>query len=230
MNPKITVFMPVYNTEKYLRESIDSILKQTYKNFEFLIIDDGSTDSCVDIIKSYKDNRIVFFRNEENKGLSYTRNRGIYLATGEFIAFMDSDDICKIDRLAVQVKFLEENPEYQIVASNADKLINKKLYVNKNINKKVVNGNIKLMFCCGILNGSVMIKKDFIIKNQIKYKEECFVAEDCQFFIDCTEKGGKIAILPQSLVIYRIGHNSITRKTVEFQSDDRKKLIDKIDI
>ena len=167
MNQKITVFMPVYNTEKYLRESIDSILKQTYKNFEFIIIDDGSTDSCGDIIKSYKDKRIVFFRNEENRGLSYTRNKGICLATGKFIAFMDSDDICKIDRLAVQVKFLEENPEYQIVASNADKLINEKLYVNKNINKKVVNGNIKLMFCCGILNGSVMMRRDFIIKRRM---------------------------------------------------------------
>ncbi len=91
--PKITVLMPVYNGEKYLRESVDSILNQTFTDFELLIINDGSTDSSMEILNSYSDSRIRIVTNEVNLRLIKTLNKGIDLATGEYIARMDCDDI-----------------------------------------------------------------------------------------------------------------------------------------
>ena len=100
MNQKslISVLMPVYNVEKYLQEAIESILNQTYSNFEFLIINDGSSDKSGEIINSYNDSRIVYLQNNKNKGLVYTLNYGISLAKGEYIARMDGDDISLPDR------------------------------------------------------------------------------------------------------------------------------------
>src|SRR5215472_9201923 len=99
--------MPVYNGEKHLREAIDSILSQTFRDFEFLIINDGSTDGSVEIIASYRDPRILLVHNEKNLGLIATLNRGMDLARGEYITRMDCDDISLPRRLEKQVAFME---------------------------------------------------------------------------------------------------------------------------
>ena len=102
--------MSVYNGEKYLAEAIKSILNQTYKNFEFIIVNDGSKDNSVEIIKNYmkKDNRIVLI-DRENKGLPYSLNEGISIAKGQYIARMDADDISLSNRFEKQIKYMEEN-------------------------------------------------------------------------------------------------------------------------
>src|SRR5688572_2119038 len=107
--PKVSVILPVYNGEKYLREAIESILCQTYEDFEFIIINDGSTDKSEEIILSYKDGRIVYSKNEFNKGLIYSLNKSIELASGELIARMDADDIAFPDRLQKQVDYFEKS-------------------------------------------------------------------------------------------------------------------------
>ena len=113
--PKVSVLMPVFNTkEEYLRESIHSILNQTFNDFEFIIINDGSVNNAEDVILSYCDNRIKYFE-QDNHGLVYTLNRGISLCNGEYIARMDSDDISLPERFARQVEILERNPEIGIV-------------------------------------------------------------------------------------------------------------------
>lgn len=109
--PKVTAFMPVFNGEKYLREAIDSILGQTFKDFEFLIINDGSTDDSEQIIESYPDSRINLIHNERNMGLVKTLNMGLKHARGEYLARMDGDDISLPQRFEKQVAFLEANPE-----------------------------------------------------------------------------------------------------------------------
>lgn len=109
--PLITVLMPVYNSEKYLHEAIESVLTQGFRDFEFIIIDDGSTDASVDIIQLFNDPRIRFYKNAHNEGISATLNRGIELAGCEWIARMDSDDICYSDRLAKQYKFILDHPD-----------------------------------------------------------------------------------------------------------------------
>ena len=116
--PKISVIMPVYNGEKYLREAIDSILTQTYADFEFLIIDDGSTDASPQIVRSYNDLRIRFYQNERNMGVAATLNRGLDLASGEYIARMDADDISLPQRFVRQIAYFDRHPEYGICGSN----------------------------------------------------------------------------------------------------------------
>src|SRR2546423_6687976 len=107
MRPRVSVLMPVYDVAKYLREAIDSILGQTFTDFEFIIIDDASTDRSAEIINSYNDPRIRFIQNEKNVGLIATLNRGLDLAYGEYLARMDQDDVSLPERLAKQVAFME---------------------------------------------------------------------------------------------------------------------------
>ncbi len=121
-NPKICVVMPVYNGGKYLREAIDSILAQSYDNFEFIIIDDGSTDNTWMILNDYDDVRIQLVRNEENIGMAGSLNKGLALARGEFIARMDADDVSLPERLEKQVRFLNSNPHIGAVGSFAYKI------------------------------------------------------------------------------------------------------------
>lgn len=119
-NPKISVLMPVYNAEKFLREAIDSILNQTFKDFEFLIINDGSTDSSKKIILSYKDPRIKYFENKKNIGVAKTLNKGLRLVKGKYIARMDADDISHSNRLHLQVNLLDQYPNCSLIASKVD--------------------------------------------------------------------------------------------------------------
>jgi len=109
MNPEVTVLMSVYNGSKYLAEAIESILHQSYTDFEFLIINDGSTDLSEKIIKSYNDRRINYIKNNENIGLTRSLNKGLCLARGKYIARMDADDISMPDRFKEQVDFMEKN-------------------------------------------------------------------------------------------------------------------------
>ena len=115
---KVSVVMSVYNAEKYLHEAIESMLKQTLTNFEFIIVNDGSTDDSLKIIDSFKDERIVLI-NQKNTGLEEALNNGIYIAKGDFIARMDADDISLPHRLQKQYDFLMQNPEYIAVGSTA---------------------------------------------------------------------------------------------------------------
>lgn len=121
IDKKVTVLMSEYNTkENELRSSIESILNQTYKNFELLIIDDCSDKKSSDIIESYKDSRIKLIHNEKNLGLAESLNKGISLVDTEYIIRMDTDDIAKEDRIEKQMKFAYEHPEYSIIAGNAN--------------------------------------------------------------------------------------------------------------
>jgi len=113
-NQIVSVIMPTYNRENYLRYAIDSVLNQTYKNLELHIIDDGSTDGTRDLVNSYDDNRIKYY-HQGNRGQSVARNVGIKNASGKFICFLDSDNLWKLDKLERQIKLMDENRDYQII-------------------------------------------------------------------------------------------------------------------
>ena len=123
--PKINVIMSVYNGEKYLKQAIESILKQTYTNFRFIIVDDGSNDSSFDIIKSFTDERIVIIRNDRTQGLTRSLNKALRTANGEYIARQDADDISLSNRLKSQIDFLEKHPEVELLGTGVY-LINEK--------------------------------------------------------------------------------------------------------
>jgi glycosyltransferase involved in cell wall biosynthesis len=108
--PLISIIMPVFNGAKFLKDAIDSILNQTYTNFEFIIVDDKSTDSSLKIIKSFSDNRIKILQNKINSGVAFSLNKALKVAKGKYIARMDADDISYLNRIEKQVKFLDKNP------------------------------------------------------------------------------------------------------------------------
>ncbi len=220
--PKVSVLMPVYNTkETHLKESIESILSQTYDDFEFLILNDASTDSNVEkIVKSYKDNRIKYYKNDNNLGISGTRNKLLNLSSGEFLSVMDHDDISFPERLKKQVEFLEKNPDIGVVGAFAE------TFPKKGINKKpIINDDIEenLMFSCAILHPASMIRKKVLIDNNIKYEKEFSPAEDYALWCRLIGKT-RFANLPEILLKYRI-HDSNTSKT---QKDKMFKCSQKI--
>src|SRR4051812_9656174 len=114
-SPKVTALIPVYDREPYVGEAIESILAQTFTDFELLVIDDGSTDRSRDIVRSYRDSRVRLGCNANNEGIPKTRNKGLRLARGEYLAFLDSDDWACAERFARQVTFLDTHPDYAAV-------------------------------------------------------------------------------------------------------------------
>ena len=124
-NPKVSLVMSVYNGQRYLREAVESILNQSFRDFEFIIVDDGSTDGTWRIVNSYDDARLVLVRNERNIGLTRSLNKGLKLARGEYIARMDADDISHPERLENQVAFLEQNGDVGLVGVWYEKIDNK---------------------------------------------------------------------------------------------------------
>ena len=113
-DPKISVLMPVYNDEKYILEAIESILNQTYINFEFIIINDGSSDNSLKIIQSFNDNRIKIINNDKNRGIAYSLNKGLDIAKCKYIARIDANDVAHPTRLAVQKEYLDQKNEVDL--------------------------------------------------------------------------------------------------------------------
>ena len=109
MGDLVSIITPMYNAQKYIAQTMDSVLAQTYSNWEMIIMDDCSTDSCPEIVKEYcrKDSRIKYFKNKENQGVSGTRNAAMQKATGRYLAFLDSDDLWRSDKLEKQLQLME---------------------------------------------------------------------------------------------------------------------------
>lgn len=205
--PKVSVVMPVYNTEEvYLREAIESILNQTFTDFEFLIIDDGSTNDVKVVISSYKDERIKYINNEHNIGLIKTLNKGFDLASGEYIARMDSDDISLPTRFEKQVKFLDENPNvgvlgtwFQYFPSNR---IVETFADSKDIKEcMLINSN-------NIGHPTVMIRNSVIKEFDAKYDESALYVEDYSLWLSLIDKVD-FANIPEVLLNYRVHKNSV---------------------
>jgi len=179
--PVISVIMSVLNGEKYLREAIESVLKQTYRNFEFIIINDGSTDNTENIVKSYKDSRIAYIKNPSNLGLSKSYNVGIKVALGQFIARMDADDICVSNRFARQLSFLENHRDIDIVGSSVV-LIDSAGKMLKTIRLPLTHTEMKWksLFSSPIFHPTVFAKTE-ILKNN-PYDESLPNSEDYELW------------------------------------------------
>lgn len=206
METKISVVMPVYNGSKYLREAIESILAQTYNNFELIIIDDGSMDNSKEIINEYaqKDNRINLI-SRANKGHVETLNEGIVMAHGEYIAIMDQDDISLSNRFEKQVEFLDNNQEYVAVGTLSE-LIGPEGDRISCLFQITGHENIDAehMQCKGgaIIHPSVMIRKQSLIKIS-GYRKEFELATDLDLFLRLAEVG-KIENISEVSFLYRV--------------------------
>lgn len=193
IKPIISVLMPAYNAAEYIREAIDSILTQTFTDFEFIIINDGSTDSTEDIILSYSDKRIKYYANECNLGIVKTLNRGIDLSNGRYIARMDADDVSMPDRLEKQVHLLDVNP--QIVASGTLYTI---LGDGSNIPVDVATDTEDIRYdmaiYCQFAHSTMMIRKDTLDQYKLRYREEYKCAEDYKLWTELLQYGDMINI------------------------------------
>ena len=211
MKPLVTVLMPVYNAEKYLAEAIESILNQTYKSFDFLIINDGSTDSSLKIIQDYaeKDNRIKII-SRENKGLIATLNEGLDTIDTKYIARMDADDISLPKRLEKQVKFMEKNDDIVvcgtgIITFNQDGTIRKHIMPSDEIEIKV-----SLLSHCVLMHPTVILRKDVLDKERFRYNSKHRNIEDYGLWQLISNKY-KLGNLTDILLKYRIVETSITQ-------------------
>lgn len=205
--PIVTVLMPVYNGERYLDEAIKSILTQTFTDFEFLIIDDNSTDRTHDIIKSYSDSRIRLTKNDQKIGLVESLNKGILLANGEYVARMDADDISTQNRLEKQVKFLDNHPEVGICGSWI------KTYgegINRVIRYPITDGGIrcKLFFFNPFAHPSVIMRKNVLLELfEIYCNDQCY-GEDYEMWTRL--RTTKFANIPHVLLFYRIHTHAVS--------------------
>mgnify|MGYP001177244836 FL=1 len=192
MNTLISVLMSVRNDEKNLKTSIESILKQTYTKFEFLIIDDFSDDGSLNIIKNYanEDNRIKVFTNKTNEGLTKSLNKLIHVSNGEFIARQDSDDISFTSRFEKQIRYAFEN-NLDVVGSRA---------VIKN-SKKIIPGlsfylplKALIKFKNPFIHGSLLFKKEILEKVNY-YDEKFYYAQDYKLMSDILKAKGNVKIM-----------------------------------
>ena len=206
--PQITVLMPVYNCALYIEESVESILNQTYTNFEFLIIDDASTDNTVSIIKTYTDSRIQLIEKPFNTGLTNSLNLGLQLARGKYIARMDGDDISLQERFEKQLVFLEANTEIALCGSCYK-------VIGSNIVKRLPEHyeDIKLGFLRGncMVHPSVMMRKQILDEFSIVYDVSKEPAEDYDLWVRLLSFG-KLYNLQEPLLNYRVHNAQVSRK------------------
>ena len=196
--PLVSVVMPTYNRVNLLPRSIDSIRNQTYQNFEFIIVDDGSTDGTNELLKSYAqlDKRIRILTNPTNKGISYSRNRGTDAAKGKYVAIMDSDDYSLPTRFEKHVKYLEEHDD--VVVLNA-------LYIEmgkeqNGTNNWVPPDRFNIIFHLkNYFTNIAFFRTDFVRKHNIRYNEKTISSEDYDFWAQIFMKGGKFAMLNEHL-------------------------------
>jgi glycosyltransferase involved in cell wall biosynthesis len=228
---RITVIMPVYNAEKYLKQAIDSILNQSYENFELLLIDDASTDNSVDIIKKYMDKRIRLVQNETNMGIARTRNRGLELCNTDYIALMDDDDIAMSYRLEDEIRYLDDNPDIDIVGGHLRTIDKEGKDLNKQWSVYLNPLYIKAYLLLGntVANGTAMFRKSFIEKFHIRYQTDSFGAEDYRFWVECSLYG-KIKNLDKVYLLYRTGHGNETGRVISKHKLEREKTIRNIQI
>ncbi|WP_165044796.1 glycosyltransferase family 2 protein [Dysgonomonas sp. ZJ709] len=194
----VTVMIPVYNAESFLRETIDSVLCQTYYDFELLLLDDGSTDSSIDIIKSYKDSRICYISCSHD--FVGTLNKGLDIAKGKYLALLDHDDLMMPHRLQMQYNYLESN--LNIIACGGymhsfgwySKEIKAPLEYNELINEMIIRSPM--------LNPTGFIRRDAIVSHNIRYQKGYSFAADFKFWADLV-KVGKVVNIPKILTLYR---------------------------
>jgi glycosyltransferase involved in cell wall biosynthesis len=208
-DPKITVLMPAYNAEKYIGEAIESVLLQTYGDFELIIVNDGSTDGTVKIINSFDDERISVI-NQRNMGVAAALNTGIKYSRAPYIARFDADDVCYPDRLEKQFNFLEQNPDYILVGSDADYILenNDFLFHFKCIAHSHQEIMQKLYFYCPFVHPTVMYKKESVC-NAGGYPPDAHNFEDYLLWTSIANMG-KLCNLPEPLIKYRLNSNSVT--------------------
>jgi len=212
MTPIVSIIMPAYNAAPYIGAAITSILKQNYTDFELIIVNDGSTDKTVDIIKKFKDPRIILIHNQKNYKLPKSLNKAIDAASGKYIARSDADDINIRNRLAVQTKYLEEHQEIDVVGSGMYLFNDEGQIIGSLLNKKISHADLVKnihWFAPPLPHPTIMAKASWLRK--YRYNEKYFRAEDGDLFLR-SYRYSRFAYIPEMLYAYRDPGKPIMRK------------------
>lgn len=214
-NPLVSVVIAAYNSESFIKETLDSVLSQTYRNLEILVCDDASSDRTVDIVKSYKekDERIILIENRENLGISLNMNNGICNAKGKYIAILDADDWAYPYRIKEQVKTMEEDKDIVLCSGfmhicDEDlniKTVRKYPLADKDIRKAIVRYN-------PISHPASMWKRSALLKTSL-YNERLHINRDYDLLVRISEFG-KYRNIPKPLIKYRVRKDSETGKRI----------------
>jgi glycosyltransferase involved in cell wall biosynthesis len=216
-NNLVSVILPVYNAERYIEKSIRSVLDQTYNELELIIIDDGSSDSSKAIIKTFKDNRIRFYAHP-HLGLISQLNFGVQNAEGNFIARMDADDMDDKNRLAVQIAYLKNNSDIQLVSTNYNFIDeNDKIYSEKTLPEFHEDIEYMMPILNSICHASMVTYKTAVI-DAGSYRDKYLFVEDQDLFLRMISCGMKMHNLQEALYSYRI-------KNKRYSKADRETLL-----
>lgn len=219
---KATIIIPTYNVEKYIEQCINSVILQTEKDIEIILIDDCSSDSTTKIIEEYakNDTRINLIINEKNSGPSHSRNKGLQAAKGKFIAFLDSDDWWDEERLEKMLQHVENFnadmicDDQKLINDNEEKhwgtiFKNGKVYLNKPLNftaSYFINHDLGL---------KPLIRREFIEQNQIRFDENLRYGEDYLLFLNCLMLGANAYLIPEAYYYYRAREGSLVTKNMD---------------
>lgn len=220
----VSVVMPVYNGSKYLKEAIDSILNQTFTDFEFIIINDGSTDNSEDIILSYNDQRIRYLKNEQNSGICITLNKGLDNALGKYIARMDCDDISFPERLAKQVVYLESH--HDVGALGTDIITFGDGYTDQHFDfvHDCYGCKAGLLFATCFAHPAVMLRASIINEHCLRYDDRYRGLEDYELWYRISEYA-EMTNLPEALIRYRLHKAQLSQNATKQVSDKEKDFI-----
>ena len=223
--PLISVIIPTYNRGWIIEEAVDSVLSQVYRDFELIIVDDGSTDNTLEILNSYQDDITVFRQN--NHGVSTARNRGITAASGRFIAFLDSDDLWLPQKLFRQVEFFNKNQDAQICQTE-ETWIRKGVRVNPKKRHKKPEGMIfeQSLALCLVSPSAVMIRRSLFDEVGV-FDEKLPVCEDYDLWLRISCRF-PVYLIDTSLIIKRGGHDdqlSASSGLDKFRIESLKKII-----
>lgn len=208
----VSIIMPVFNGEKYLREAIESVLRQTYRNFEFIIINDCSTDRTEEIILSYSDPRIRYYKNEKNLHVAETLNRCISLAKGDFIARMDADDICMPKRIECQVRYLQKHSDLDGCGTWAIKIDSggrKTGFLRGYLNSEMAA--CSALFTVPFVHPSVMFRSP-VIRKELYNMNIRGAGQDLELWSRLSIRGYRFNNIPIHLLKYRIHSENVSSK------------------
>ncbi|HJS78001.1 MAG TPA: glycosyltransferase [Burkholderiales bacterium] len=220
--PLVSVLMPVYNAERYLRDAMDSIFAQTFGDFEFVVVDDGSTDSTPSMLAACTDVRLRVLRNERNLGVIASLNRGLESARSEFVARMDADDVSHPDRLAVQVEFMRDKPEVGLVGAWYRPIGAHPFRVAR---LPTTHEDICawLPFHCPIAHPTAFLRREVFASNQLDFDMQYRHAEDYDLWSRAAQIT-RLANIPRPLLRYRMHLDQVTSRHRDVQAVNAKRV------
>jgi glycosyltransferase involved in cell wall biosynthesis len=222
--PLISVLMPAYNSENYIKAAVESILNQTFSDFELIIINDGSTDNTESVIASFSDSRIRYYKNERNEGLANVRNRLISYATGKYIAFLDSDDISESVRLQKEADLLQNNPDLMLVSGSVEGLDKDGIRVRSNWKFDMSPEILKVhfLFYNPVITSTVLFVRD-ALPDEL-FRNGYPPCEDYDLWVRMLLHA-KGMVLPDRFAFYRLYEESASKRKADDARNNRNKVI-----